>query len=129
MKIRNFIMATYFTSLVSVLSMGLSVLAEDSIQPDNSKMNATEHDTSKLNAQDQGSSDTDIGLTRTIRKQVVATKALSMNAKNIKIITVNGVVTLKGPVNSVGEKARIEKIARNVAGKDRVVSEIEVKVQ
>jgi osmotically-inducible protein OsmY len=56
----------------------------------------------------------------------MADKALSMDAKNVKIITVNGVVTLRGPVNSVKEKSTIEAKAQNIAGATNVDSQLEV---
>jgi osmotically-inducible protein OsmY len=58
---------------------------------------------------------------------VVADDALSFNAKNVKIITVGGKVTLRGPVASAAESTAIEKSARAVAGVVQVDNQIEVK--
>ena len=55
---------------------------------------------------DQSNSKSDIAITQEVRKAVMADKALSTNAHNVKIITQNGVVTLRGPVKSPEEKAR-----------------------
>jgi osmotically-inducible protein OsmY len=56
----------------------------------------------------------------------VDTKDMSVNAQNVKIITQDGTVTLRGPVNSAEEKKKIEDIARAVVGEDKVVSQLEV---
>lgn len=74
---------------------------------------------------DQNENKTDVKITADIRKQVVAGK-MSVDAQNVKIITQDGKVTLRGPVKSDDEKASIEKIAVNVAGADRVDNQLEV---
>ena len=68
----------------------------------------------------------DVEVTRRIRKALVADKALSTNAKNIKIITQNGNVTLRGPVRSEQDKQAIESKANEVAGPGHVKSEIQI---
>jgi osmotically-inducible protein OsmY len=65
-------------------------------------------------------------VTQQIRKAVVADKSLSTMAKNIKIITANGVVTLRGPVKSSQEKGMIEAKAQQIAGADKVNSQLEI---
>ena len=56
-------------------------------------------------------------------------KSLSTYARNVKIITRNGQVTLQGPVRSEAEKQMIEKKATEVAGANKVTSELDVKPQ
>jgi len=56
----------------------------------------------------------------------MADKSLSTDAKNIKVITVNGVVTLRGPVNTPKEKSTIEAKAQNIAGANNVDNQLEV---
>jgi osmotically-inducible protein OsmY len=56
----------------------------------------------------------------------MADKSLSTDAKNIKVITINGVVTLRGPVNTVKEKSTIEAKAQSIAGINNVDSQLEV---
>ena len=69
----------------------------------------------------------DVEVTRKIRETLTADTNLSMNAKNIKIITLKGVVTLRGPVNSKEEIAKIENVAQQVAGPQRRVhSELKI---
>ena len=56
----------------------------------------------------------------------MADKSLSTNAKNVKIITANGVVTLRGPVNTPQEKATIEAKVQSIAGANNVDSQLEI---
>lgn len=72
-----------------------------------------------------GGKDRDI--TAAIRRSVVGDKALSFTAKNVKIITVGGKVTLRGPVKSDDEKAAIETKAKSTAGVGEVDNQLEVK--
>ena len=76
---------------------------------------------------DQSESETDRTLTQQIRKAVVADDSLSTMAKNIKIITVDGVVTLRGPVQSPQEREAIQAKAQQIAGIDRIDNQLEVK--
>lgn len=92
---------------------------------DNSAVNQRDRDSMAKTAMDQNENTVDIGITASIRKSVVDTK-MSTNAHNVKIITQNGVVTLRGPVKTQEEKNRIEEIARSVAGVKSVDSQIEV---
>lgn len=57
----------------------------------------------------------------------MATKGLSTNAKNVKIITENGVVTLRGPVASEAEKEQIGAMVKVCAGVDKYTNQLEVK--
>jgi len=65
-------------------------------------------------------------LTKRIRQSVVADKSLSTYAHNIKIVTVNGSVTLNGVVRSEDEKGAIEAKAANIAGKNKVTSKLKI---
>jgi osmotically-inducible protein OsmY len=56
----------------------------------------------------------------------MADKSLSTNAKNVKVITTNGLVTLRGPVNTPQEKATIEAKAQGIAGANNVESQLEI---
>jgi hypothetical protein len=95
---------------------------------DNSGKNVRDRNNATLTPGDQGNSDADVQLTQKIRRAVVSsTNDYSMTAKNIKIITVNGKVTLRGPVNNDGEKTGIESIAKSVAGDGNVDDQLEVK--
>jgi hyperosmotically inducible periplasmic protein len=74
----------------------------------------------------QGESEADIKTTAAIRKAVVDDKSLSVNAHNVKIVTANGVVSLRGPVKSEDERMNIEAKAKQAAGVTRVHNFLEV---
>jgi osmotically-inducible protein OsmY len=101
------------------------VLAED-LRPDNSGANARDRSGDTLTPIDQADSKEDLRITQSIRKAVVADEALSLNAQNVKIITQNGVVTLRGPVRSAAERDSIALKAKSVAGVTRVDNQLEV---
>lgn len=95
-------------------------------EADNTGRNARDDEPGRLTALDQSNSGGDVDITQAIRKKLIADDALSFNAKNVKIITVGGKVTLKGPVESAQESTSIEKSARAVPGVVRVDNQIEV---
>jgi len=95
------------------------------VNRDNSAVNIRDRETNAKTPLDQNENEVDIGITASIRKSVVDTK-MSTNAQNVKIITQDGNVTLRGPVKTQEEKNRIEEIARNVAGVKAVDSQLEV---
>jgi hyperosmotically inducible protein len=114
------------------LSAGLTASAANSkhVAPDNTKKNERDTRTELPTAQDQSKgSDSDVALTREIRQEIVKDDSLSTNAKNVKIITLGGVVTLRGPVASAAEKAKIATAAKHAAGVKRVDNKLEVKVE
>jgi hyperosmotically inducible periplasmic protein len=92
-------------------------------QPDNTKVNKT---APHPNADQQKSGRTDTTITRDIRRSIVGDKTLSTYAHNIKIITKDGDVTLRGPVRSDDEKQTIEAKATQVAGAGHVKNDISV---
>jgi hyperosmotically inducible protein len=90
--------------------------------PDNTKANqntAPTADQQKMNPADRD-------LTKKIRMALHDDQTLSMYAHNIKIITQDGKVTLKGPVRSEDEKAAIEAKAVAVAGEGNVTNHLHV---
>jgi hyperosmotically inducible periplasmic protein len=115
--------------LASMLAISPSAMAQDqttpapATAPDNTAKN--KHHTTTADQQTNAAGDRD--LTAQIRKSIIADKSLSTYAHNVKIITVNGMVTLKGPVKSDEEKKTIAELAVNVAGADKVKNNITVK--
>ena len=93
---------------------------------DNTKRNARDADGTTLTPLDQGESEADRTITQQIRKAVVADGNLSTNAQNVKIITRDGVVTLRGPVKSPEEKATIASFAQQTGGVKRVDNQLEI---
>ncbi|MGB6393504.1 MAG: BON domain-containing protein [Candidatus Acidiferrales bacterium] len=94
--------------------------------PDNSKANQNDAGKNATTADRQGMNTSDRDTTKQIRSAIIKDKALSTYAHNVKIITQNGKVTLKGPVRSADEKSAIEEKAVAVAGADNVVNRLTV---
>jgi len=99
---------------------------EGGVDADNTQLNKRDRDGRSLTPLDQGNSSSDIDITARIRKDVTAGKGLSTNARNVKIITRDGQVTLRGPVASAEEKRVIGEIADRIAGSGRVDNQLEV---
>ncbi len=95
------------------------------VDRDNTAVNKRDRDVDVKTPIDQNENQADINVTAGIRKMLVGTK-MSVNAQNVKIITQDGVVTLRGPVKTAEEKKQIEEIARSVAGVKTVDSQLEV---
>ena len=94
--------------------------------PDNTGRNVQDRSGATLTPGDQSESEADHTLTQRVRQAVVADDSLSTTAHNIKIITLNGVVTLRGPVNSAQEKATIDAKAQQIAGVTKVNNQLEI---
>jgi osmotically-inducible protein OsmY len=117
------------------LLLGVSLLAGPAAQqsqdtqqpaPDNSKTNKRDRDKTAATADQQKMSPTDRDLTRKIRAALHQDKSLSTYAHNIKIVTREGRVTLKGPVRSEEERTAIESKATEIAGSGNVINELDV---
>jgi len=91
---------------------------------ENSRVNKNKETT----AQDQSNSSSDVNITSEIRKALTSDDQLSMNAKNAKVITQNGHVTLEGPVSTPQEKFKVEQITKNVVGKNHYTNRLTVSV-
>lgn len=93
---------------------------------DNTSINERDRNGTLPTAGDQSESDVDLQATQLIREALVKENNLSTTAKNVKIITIKGVVTLRGPVNSEAEKAHIEQVAKKIAGVKNVDNHLEI---
>lgn len=96
-------------------------------QPDNTRMNKADNNSSNPTADQQQKDRSDRDITQQIRKSITMDKSLSTYAHNVKIIAQSGMVTLRGPVRTDEEKQTIEQKAAEVVGKDKVTSELSVK--
>jgi hyperosmotically inducible protein len=93
---------------------------------DNTAQNVRDRDTNSVTPLDQGNSQADTDVTREIRKQIMAANGLSVDAQNVKVITVNGKVTLRGPVANEQEKQTIADIAAKAAPGANVDNQLQV---
>lgn len=93
---------------------------------DNTKLNERDRALPTLTPFDQAENAVDRGITQQVRQDVVKDEALSMTAKNIKIITIDGVVTLRGPVKTEQERQAVAAIAQRVSGVKRVDNQLEI---
>ena len=96
------------------------------VAADNTKKNERDQNMGALTPGDQAENETDRTITQLVRQGVVKGDDLSVEAKNVKIITVDGVVTLRGPVKTAKEKADIANVAKQTDGVKRVDNQLEV---
>jgi hyperosmotically inducible protein len=99
----------------------------DHTPADNTKMNERDRNANEPTADRQKDNRSDRDITQQVRKAIVKDKSLSTYAHNVKVITQNGMVTLKGPVRSEEEKKTIAAKAAEVAGQDKVTNQLDVK--
>jgi hyperosmotically inducible periplasmic protein len=96
------------------------------VEADNTGRNVRDRGGETKTPMDQSENEADRAITQNIRKALTADDSLSTNAQNVKIITNDGTVTLRGPVKSAKEKADIEAKAKQVAGVKRVDNQLEI---
>jgi len=119
--------------LVSSMLGGSWLVAQDQttqgapVPADNTKVNQRDKNANQPTADQQKESRSDRDITQQVRKAIEGDKDLSSYAHNVKVITQNGQVTLKGPVRSEQEKQAVEAKAAAVAGDGKVTSELTVK--
>lgn len=111
-----------FSSLIALSAGSMGASAQE---PAAEKKDAVEETKTPL---DQSNRPEDLKITQAIRKAVIADDTLSLNAKNVRIITADGKVTLVGKVNSAEENAKVMAYAKESAGTAQVVNQMEVKV-
>src|ERR1019366_7454189 len=121
--------------LIASLLLGSWMLAlaeEPAAQPasppaDNTKVNKRDRSPNEPTADPQKNNRSGLDITQQMRQPIMKDKSLSTYAHNVKIITQNGQVTLKGPVRSEDEKKTVETKAAEVAGENKVTSQLDVK--
>jgi len=96
------------------------------VAPDNTAVNQRDANSNSKTPIDQKENQADIDTTAKIRQQVLDMKDLSIDARNAKIITADGKVTLRGPVKSEEERKTLERIAVGIAGEGNVDNQLEV---
>jgi hyperosmotically inducible periplasmic protein len=103
-----------------------SRVGSDETDPDNTARNKRDRDENSITPMDQGNSESDLQMTRNIRSSIMDSD-LSFNAKNIKIVTKNGHVTLRGVVQSHKEHEAILRLVRNHADASIITDQLAVK--
>jgi osmotically-inducible protein OsmY len=93
---------------------------------DNTGVNKRDRDTNAKTPINQDEDQADVDRTAAIRKRVLEIKDLSVDGRNVKIITQKGKVTLRGPVDSEAERDQIEAIAKELTGPENVDCQLEV---
>ena len=111
---------------ISGTAISTTASAAQQTAPDNSKTNQRDRSGDQPTADQQKENSTDRDITQKIRRSIEEDKALSTYAHNVKIITQDGHVTLRGPVNSAEEKRSVNQKAVAVAGAGNVTNEIEI---
>ena len=95
-------------------------------KPDNTAVNYRDRSVMELTAQDQPNSTRATETTRRIRAELTTDSTLSTYAKNVKIIVIDDLITLKGPVNSEAERIKIQRTASRMAPGHRIENQIQV---
>jgi len=113
-------------SIFCISLFALSALAQDPAA-DNTRKNERDRSGETATSGDQSNNQEDVKITAAIRRAGVGDKSRSMTAKNVKIITANGTVTLRGPVNNDAEKTKIAELAQSAAGGAKIDNQLEVK--
>jgi hyperosmotically inducible protein len=118
----------YIVFLLCAACSSFALAADDSASaPDNTRINTRDQDNRTLTPQDQPNRQTDVQVAANVRKALIADHSLSTNAQNVKIVAQDGLVTLRGPVNSAAEMAKVETLAAGANGVTQVRSELDIK--
>jgi len=112
------------SSAVVIGALSTSLVAQT--PADNTKVNTRDRAKGAATADQQKENATDRDLTQQIRRALMQDKSLSTYAHNVKVITQDGQVTLKGPVRSDQEKQTVEAKAVAVAGAGHVTNQMSV---
>jgi osmotically-inducible protein OsmY len=98
----------------------------NSYDANNTGRNTADRNNAQATPGDQGNNSTDLNVTQQIRQALMDESNRSVTAKNVKVITTGGKVTLRGPVQDATERSRIEAIAERIAGAGNVTSQLEL---
>jgi osmotically-inducible protein OsmY len=124
----TFITKRALLTLAGVTAMSLTALAADQkVDANNTANNQRDRSGETKTSGDQSNTSADLQITQAIRRGLMKDDGLSSDAKNIKVITANGQVTLRGPVNNAEEKTKVEQIAKSAAGGAQIVDQLDIK--
>ena len=111
---------------LSAFTLGAFAADDKKVAPDNTAINERDRSSETKTSGDQSNSSADLKITQAIRQALMKDSGLSTTAKNIKVITANGHVTLRGPVKTGQEKAKIDQLAKSAAGGAQIDDQLEV---
>ena len=118
------------TCLLVLLTIGSVALAKQAPKADNTAQNSGALQKDAVTAEKQGNSKDEVTVLAAIRKSIMAEKGFSMDAQNVKIVySKNGLVILRGPVDSPEEKAKVAELATGCAGVTSVKNQLTVAVK
>lgn len=131
--------ATAFAAALSVLMAG-TALAADEVKAhgdhgavrgdaDNTGRNVRDRDADSVTPMDQSNDKGDVAITRRIRKSIVDDSSMSTNARNVKIVTADGKITLRGPVKDEQERAKIVTAAKRAAKAEKLEVDDQLEVE
>ena len=114
--------------LTCLSAFSLAALAADDkkVDADNTAKNERDRSGETQTSGDQSNNSADLKTTQAIRQALMKDSELSATAKNIKVITTNGHVTLRGPVRTSQEKAKVDQLAKSAAGGAQIEDQLEV---
>jgi osmotically-inducible protein OsmY len=124
---RNFLCVSLLLLGCGTLALAQDNAGQTTPATDNTKINQRDRNPNEPTADQQQNNRSDRDITQQVRQAIIADKTFSTSAHNVKVITQNGQVTLKGPVRSDDEKRAIEAKATAIAGDGKVISELTVK--
>jgi len=111
---------------LSVFSLA-ALAGNEKAKPDNTATNERDRSGETQTSGDQANSSADLKTTQAVRQALMKDGQLSTTAKNIKVITANGQVTLRGPVKTAQEKAKIDQLAKSAAGGAKIDNQLDIK--
>jgi hyperosmotically inducible protein len=115
-------------ALACLSTFSLAALAgNEEAKPDNTATNERDRSGETKTSGDQSNNSADLKTTQAIRQALMKDGTLSITAKNIKVITANGHVTLRGPVKTAQEKTKIDQLAKSAAGGAQIDNQLDVK--
>ena len=115
-------------TLACLSALSVAALAgNEKTKPDNTAINERDRSGETKTSGDQLNNSADLKTTQAIRQALMKDGELSTTAKNIKVITANGQVTLRGPVKTAREKSKIDQLAKSAAGGAKIENQLDVK--
>ena len=122
----NVLRKLVLSSIVTTLVACSPSPPTEKVAADHSGNGARDQGSATVTADGRSNSVMDIAISMKIRDAILADKSLSVKAQNVEIVTDAGVVTLRGPVGSIAEKASIGAAAERIGGVKRVQNDLEI---